>query len=42
MSTQVEVETMVDIYDDNAIDYFEDDDEIDTADAAFMLGYLAA
>jgi len=33
---------MVDIYDDNSIDYFEEDDDIDGADAAFMRGYLAA
>lgn len=33
---------MADIYDDNAIDYFEDDDDLDGSDAAFMRGYLAA
>jgi len=37
-----EVEVMADIYDDNAIDYFEDDDDLDSSDAAFMHGYLAA
>jgi hypothetical protein len=33
---------MADIYDDNSIDYFEDEDEMDSDDAAFMRGYLAA
>jgi len=33
---------MVDIYDDGAIDYFEDDDEMDSADAGFMRGYMEA
>ncbi len=33
---------MVDIYDDGAIDYFEDDDDIEGRDAAFMRGYLTA
>lgn len=33
---------MADIYDDNSIDYFEDDDDLDSADAAFMKGYLSA
>jgi len=33
---------MVDIYDDGAIDYFEDDDEIESSEAAFMRGYLEA
>lgn len=35
-------EIMVDFYDDRAIDYFEDEDELDTSDAAFMRGYLEA
>ena len=42
MPAVVEVETMVDLYDDNAIDYFEDDDELDGAEAGFMRGYLSA
>jgi len=33
---------MVDLYDDNAIDYFEEEDEIDSAEAGFMHGYLSA
>ncbi len=33
---------MVDIYDDGAIDYFEDEDEINSKDAAFVRGYLSA
>lgn len=33
---------MVDIYDDHAIDYFEDNDDIDGADAGFMMGYLSS
>jgi len=34
---------MADIYDgDDVIDYFEDNDELDSQDAAFMHGYLAA
>jgi hypothetical protein len=33
---------MADIYDDNAIDYFEEDDDLDGAEAGFMRGYLAA
>jgi hypothetical protein len=35
-------ETMVDLYDDNAIDYFEEEDEIDAAEAGFMHGYLSS
>ncbi len=41
MQKRIEVE-MVDLYDDNAIDYFEDDDDLDSSDAAFMRGYLSA
>jgi len=33
---------MSDLYDDGAIDYFEDNDELDSGDAGFMRGYLAA
>jgi len=35
-------ESMVDIYDDYAIDYFEDNDDLDSCDAGFMVGYLSA
>ncbi len=42
MQKGTEAENMVDYYDDTSIDYFEDNDEIDTQDAAFMRGYLAA
>ena len=37
-----EAKKMVDVYDDNSIDYFEDDDDLDSSDAAFMRGYLKA
>ena len=33
---------MEDIYDDKAIDYFEEEDELDSMDAGFMRGYLSA
>lgn len=34
---------MADLYDGNdVIDYFEEEDEIDSIDAAFMKGYLEA
>lgn len=33
---------MADIYDDTAIDYFEEEEELDSSDACFMRGYLAA
>lgn len=33
---------MVDYYDDGAIDYFEDEDDINSSDAGFMRGFLAA
>jgi len=33
---------MVDYYDDNAIDYFEDEDDINSSDAGFMRGFLSA
>ncbi|VVB81448.1 Uncharacterised protein [uncultured archaeon] len=33
---------MVDYYDDGAIDYFEDEDEVDGATAGFWKGYLSA
>lgn len=33
---------MSDLYDDNALDYFEEDDELDSADAGFMRGFLSA
>jgi len=42
MPTPIEAEIMVDFYDDRAIDYFEDNDDMDSKDAAFMRGYLAA
>jgi hypothetical protein len=42
LSAHVEVEIMADIYDDRAIDYFEEDDDLDGAEAGFMRGYLAA
>ena len=42
MPAHSEVEIMADIYDDNAIDYFEDEEDMDAADAAFMHGYLAS
>jgi hypothetical protein len=39
---KLEAEIMADIYDDGAIDYFEDEDEMDGSEAAFMRGYLSA
>ena len=33
---------MVDLYDDGSIDYFEEDDDLNGADAAYMRGYLSA
>ncbi len=42
MPAHAEAEIMADIYDDNAIDYFEDDDDLDGAEAGFMRGYLSA
>jgi len=33
---------IADFYDDRSIDYFEDNDEIDKEEAAFMRGYLVA
>jgi len=33
---------MSDLYDDSAIDYFEEEDDIDGADAGFMKGYLSS
>jgi len=38
----VEVESMVDLYDDQAIDYFEEEEDMDSSDLSFMRGYLAA
>ena len=38
-----EVRSMVGDYEDNrAIDYFEDEDDLEPADAAFFRGYVAA
>lgn len=42
MQARAEVEIMADLYDDTAIDYFEDNDDLDGADAGFMKGYLSA
>jgi hypothetical protein len=33
---------MVDLYDDQAIDYFEEEEDMDSSDLCFMRGYLAA
>lgn len=33
---------MVDMYDDQAIDYFEEEEDMDASDLSFMRGYLAA
>jgi len=33
---------MVDLYDPGQIDFFEEDDDLNVFDAAFMRGYLAA
>ncbi len=33
---------MADYYDDNAIDYYEEEDDIDSCDAGFMRGFLSA
>lgn len=33
---------MVDLYDDRVIDYFEDDEDLDSSDLGFMRGYLSA
>jgi len=33
---------MSDLYNDGAIDYFEEEDELDSGDAGFMRGYLSA
>lgn len=38
----LEVKAMVDFYDDRAIDYFEEDDDLESFDASFMRGYLSA
>lgn len=42
MQNEFEVEIMVDFYDDQAIDYFEEEEDMDSCDAGFMRGYLAA